>query len=257
MRLHLHWAMPSLASVVSGQCEDGRLPKDLFMRWASEQFDAVHGEEAEAEQSAEYDGRHISSIRWWSGLEMCTSLGLHECETKRLLLTGLPREDQLRCLTSEYHGLCHDRVKSFLEECCDADLVRSFLYNFRHIGGEDGEWQEFGGMREGVCLIFGALEKSDEMVEALIDFFAADKQRHCFLLGVDCLTGNTLLHCAVGAKNKKWMQICIQVGISPRYVNLAGKTAAQMTDDAKIIKFLDIIIRAKAAQDELISEADD
>jgi len=125
----------------------------------------------------------------------------------------------------------------------DPALVRAIFNNWCEKGFDEMEFSEEDEGRS--CVYIHRLFEDDacECIEVIMDLsMQLEVWGRMFLTGVDPRTGVTTLHHGVKAGIKKWIEACVKAGVKPSFFDLSGKSVADMADDEKIKKFLDITV---------------
>mmetsp|Transcript_90259 Transcript_90259/g.291857 ORF Transcript_90259/g.291857 Transcript_90259/m.291857 type:complete len:353 (+) Transcript_90259:109-1167(+) len=133
---------------------------------------------------------------------------------------------------------------------CDSAMIRAIFFNCKRKGFDEIEFQEASEDRICSSFIYRLFAASAEEAAECIDVIMGLSLElvvwgQMFLTGADPETGGTTLHHAVKAGTKKWIEACVKAGVNPSRIDFYGKSAADMTVDAKVKKFLDITVRAK------------
>jgi len=233
--------------------------------WTTKRFEAVMSiEEKGAQAAGKIEGQKFA----WFGNESLLDMPVEilPMVSSKLGPNGHGHNGSYDCVANT-DALCNymsqnriDNWKFYLEvavDVVDPALIRAIFLNWKRkwmdwCDMEIREAAEWGRCRSFIYRLFESAEDPlyMECIEVIMDLSLEVKLLgQLFLTGADPWTGGTTLHLAVKAGTKKWIEACVKAGVNPLRINFSGKSAAAMTDDAKVKKFLDITVRAKEEAD--------
>jgi len=226
--------------------------------WTTKRFEAVISIEEKGAQAA--GTIEASKFAWF-----CTGLGGYG----GLILLDMPPEilpmvdhgngvantDVLCNFMSQHYHYGWHYVLEVAVACCDSAMIRAIFFNWKRKGMDELEFQEASECHffcgSFIYRLFDAsAEEAAECIDVIMGLsLELEVWGQMFLTGADPMTGGTTLHHAVKAGTKKWIEACVKAGVNPSRIDFSGRSAADMTDDAKVKKFLDITVRAKQEAD--------
>eukprot|EP00444_Apocalathium_aciculiferum_P001320 CAMPEP_0183407374 /NCGR_PEP_ID=MMETSP0370-20130417/17316_1 /TAXON_ID=268820 /ORGANISM="Peridinium aciculiferum, Strain PAER-2" /LENGTH=368 /DNA_ID=CAMNT_0025589737 /DNA_START=105 /DNA_END=1211 /DNA_ORIENTATION=- len=145
-------------------------------------------------------------------------------------------------------------------------MIRAIFLNWKTKGFEEGDFHEAIEDQRCGSFIYHLLESVPkvnrnsspdcppeliECIEVIMHLsLEVEVWGRMFLTGADPRTGGTTLHHAVRVGTKKWIETCVKAGVNPSRIDFNGNSAADLTIDSKVLKFLDITVRAKREADD-------